>query len=337
MHVRNLPARPRHLPDIYEDFLADSQYAEEIGFDSIWLTEYHFSEDQRLPSPFPFLAAIAARTDRIRLGTAVLCLPYHDPLRVAEDAAVVDNLSDGRLNLGIAVGSTPGAFETFCISPRERFGRTLEAAALIERCFYETEPFDHDGKYFHYRSVLVTTKPVQARVPIWWGGTGPQGVRRAAKRGYNLLAMSRSYDEALVQAGRDPKDFGTTESLVMHLADTRDRAWDEAKEGLRWHCEFSLRHTGAISTDDGPLNVLPPAGQLRNLKGLRRFPGETPFIIGTPDDALELLLPLRDGRKGRLTQLIFSCRLAGVESPKVRRSLALFAEHCMPELRAKAR
>jgi hypothetical protein len=88
------------------------------------------------------------------------------------------------------------------------------------------------------------------------------------------------------------------------------------------------------ATEDGPWDELPPVGELRHVEGLRRFPGEPPFVIGTPDDALEILLPVRDGERRRATQLVAICRLPGMGSSEVRRSTRLFAEHCMPELQA---
>jgi alkanesulfonate monooxygenase SsuD/methylene tetrahydromethanopterin reductase-like flavin-dependent oxidoreductase (luciferase family) len=108
--VRVLPTKPQPLPDAYREFFEQGMLAEELRFNEVWLSEHHFAEDAWNPSQFPLLAALAARTQRIRLGTYVLLLPLHNPLRVAEDAATVDIISNGRLDL--ACGGT--AMEVEC-------------------------------------------------------------------------------------------------------------------------------------------------------------------------------------------------------------------------------
>jgi alkanesulfonate monooxygenase SsuD/methylene tetrahydromethanopterin reductase-like flavin-dependent oxidoreductase (luciferase family) len=107
--IRTLPGRPYPLPDLYRDHLEEAVLAEELGFDCVWVSEHHFSPDCWNPAPFAFLGAIAARTERVRIGTYVLLLPLHNPVRVAEDVAVLDNISRGRVDLGVGVGSSPGS------------------------------------------------------------------------------------------------------------------------------------------------------------------------------------------------------------------------------------
>ena len=126
--IRTLPGKPQQLADLYRDHLEEAVLAEELGFDCVWASEHHFSPDAWNPSPFTFLAAVAARTARVRLGTYVLLLPLHNPVRVAEDVAVLDNISQGRVDLGVGVGSAPNEFATF--------GIPLEAgsAARSRRC-----------------------------------------------------------------------------------------------------------------------------------------------------------------------------------------------------------
>ena len=108
--IRTLPGRGQSLADLYRDHLEEAVLAEELGFDSVWASEHHFSPDAWNPSPFVFLAAVAARTERVRLGTYVLLLPLHNPVRVAEDVAVLDNISRGRVDLAVGVGSARREF-----------------------------------------------------------------------------------------------------------------------------------------------------------------------------------------------------------------------------------
>src|SRR5215831_11740859 len=113
MGIRQLPSHPRPLQQLYRDHLEESVLAEELGFDNVWASEHHFSEDAWNPSPLTFLTAVAARTERVRVGPYVLLLPLHNPLRVAEDVAVLDNLSQGRVDLPVGVGSAPEEFAAF--------------------------------------------------------------------------------------------------------------------------------------------------------------------------------------------------------------------------------
>ena len=110
---------PYALKDVYAEYIADAVYAEtDLNFDHVWLNEHHLSSNSYGPAAFPVLAAIAVQTSRIRVGTAVCCLPFHNPLRVSEDAATVDIISNGRLDLGIGVGLTNTAPLTRCVRSR---------------------------------------------------------------------------------------------------------------------------------------------------------------------------------------------------------------------------
>ena len=135
MTARVLPGDERPLTDVYRQLLDEAVLGEELGFSSWLIAEHHFAEDRHNPSQFPLLAAAAVRTERIRLGTYVLLLALHNPIRVAEDAATVDILSNGRLLLAIGAGPMPGECAVFGIPPKERFGRTYEALEVIDRCF----------------------------------------------------------------------------------------------------------------------------------------------------------------------------------------------------------
>src|SRR5258708_34760377 len=132
--IRTLPGSAQTLAELYRDHLEEAVLAEELGFDCVWASEHHFSPDAWNPSPFTFLGAVAARTERVRLGTYVLLLPLHNPLRVAEDVAGLDNISGGRVDLGVGIGSAPNEFKTFGIPVAGRLGRTFEAFRIIALC-----------------------------------------------------------------------------------------------------------------------------------------------------------------------------------------------------------
>src|SRR3990172_9050885 len=157
---RNPPQWRIPFPVLYQEHLRQIVRAEELGYDTVWLTEHHFLEDGYSSALLPIAAAIAARTERIRIGTSVMLLPLHDPLRVAEDAATVDILSNGRLDLGLGQGYRVEEFEGFGISRAERGPRLEEGIGIIRRAFTERN-FTHEGRFYQYRNVTVTPEPVQ--------------------------------------------------------------------------------------------------------------------------------------------------------------------------------
>ena len=190
MAPRNHPDRPRPLPEIYQEYISDAVHLEQLGFGFAWIGEHRMTPCQWTPSPLTMAAAIAARTSVLRVGTSVLCLPFHNPLRVAEDIAVIDNISDGRFDFGFGVGSHWDEFATFGLPINRRWSITMESAQLIERCLTETEPFDHQGEFFAFTGIHFTTRPVQRPLPFWVGGAGTRTVDLAARRGWHLMARA---------------------------------------------------------------------------------------------------------------------------------------------------
>ena len=149
--------------DAQRNFIEDAVLAEELGYDGIYFAEHHFCFCSGHSSPLTMLAEVAARTERVRVGTAVICAPFHNPLRLAEDIASVDMISNGRFDIGIGVGSQWEEFQTFGIDPKERFGRTWEVIDIIERCLYSPveEVFDWKGRYYDFPGIRWIMQPVQ--------------------------------------------------------------------------------------------------------------------------------------------------------------------------------
>lgn len=335
MAVRNHPDTPRPLTEIYTEHIGDAIHAEtDLGFDHVWLNEHHLSRDEWSPSPFPILGYIAARTEKIRIGPSIVPLPQHHPVRISEDAAVLDILSGGRADLIFGVGSADKEFETFGTKRSEAWSRAFEAATIIERTFKE-EKFDFEGRFHKFTELTQTTKPVQKPVPIWWGGQGRQTMKRAAKRGYHLMGAvsSRLYDEELVANGRNPADYEVAHFAGIHVAETREQAWDEAQYGVHWWMNFHREVTGAPTGWSGgaPFDKLPAPEDLRKYEDICFLPG-TPILVGSPDDVAEQLLQSYRGEHGRFTQLALAFRHAGMGTSEVRRSMELFKSEVLPRL-----
>jgi len=173
------PWDKRDAAALYADTLALAQTAERAGFSSFWLAEHHGASDSYNPSLLPFLSAVAASTTTLEVGTAVMLAPFHNPLRIAEDAAVVDNVSGGRLNLGLGLGWAPHEYKMFGVDPKGR-GKRLEEFVEVLRLAWSGEPFSFHGKHLSYDEVMVRPKPARP-IPIWLGGGTPPALERAAR------------------------------------------------------------------------------------------------------------------------------------------------------------
>jgi alkanesulfonate monooxygenase SsuD/methylene tetrahydromethanopterin reductase-like flavin-dependent oxidoreductase (luciferase family) len=312
--IRNHPARAYALADVYRDYIGDAVLAEQLGFSFSWYGEHRMTPCQWTPS---VCAWVAAKTSTLRVGPQVLCLPFHNPLRVAEDVAVIDVMSNGRFDFGIGVGSQFEEFRTFGINPDERVGRTWEAAELIERCFSETETFSFKGKYYDFPEVSFTTKPVQSRMPIWWGGEGPKNLQRAAQRGYHLMAGGNL----------NPADHCIGPMTFTCIADTEEQAWEASLEGIHYFINFYMLRRNLKGE-------WPPASNEFTRAQIRasNLNVEAPWslAVGSRDQVARYFEKVRDGARGRITHMVISPRHAGMTTAAAHRTLRNFASDVMP-------
>jgi probable F420-dependent oxidoreductase len=180
---RNPPQWRQSSDRLYGEILDQIAWGENNGFDDVWLSEHHFIEDGYLPSILPVAAAIAARTKRIRIASGVLLMPFHDPVRLAEDIAVVDVISGGRFELGVGVGFKLEEFESFGVPFKERGSRTNQSLEIIRRAL-DGETVTFKSEFFDFKNVKVTPEPIQKpHPPIWLGGFTQAALRRAVRYG----------------------------------------------------------------------------------------------------------------------------------------------------------
>lgn len=232
--------------------------AEELGFEEAWVAEHHFNSATASPACLPLLAHLAALTSRIRLGSAAVLLPFHDPILVAEAAATVDILSGGRLDLGVAKGGPfPIQNKHFHVAREEARPRTLEALTVIEKLL-SAPVVSFKGDYFDLEGVELVPKPVQSPIPTFLATATPDAVRLAAARGYGMMAAPpfplagaretlRLYGEAA--PGADPR---FTLIRFLHIADSREQAVAEAKAFLRPFVERMQATTSQAQPDWTP-------------------------------------------------------------------------------------
>jgi len=213
--MQDPPGSPIGHPALYQAAIEQAVGAEQLGYDWINLTEHHVTADGYLPAIMPMLAGIATVTDRIGLSSGMLILTLHHPLRIAEEAAVVDLLSKGRLTLGVAGGYRVLEFQAMASDFVSR-GRRLDESLEILRLSWSGEPFAYSGTVFDFPEVVVAPRPVQRpHPPLWIGGTSRLALRRAARFGSptcpgatesieDVLAAKRKHEELAKELSTTP-------------------------------------------------------------------------------------------------------------------------------------
>jgi alkanesulfonate monooxygenase SsuD/methylene tetrahydromethanopterin reductase-like flavin-dependent oxidoreductase (luciferase family) len=225
--LRNPPEAGTTMAERYQAALDMAEWADGLGFAAVILSEHHGSDDGYLPSPLTMAAAIAGRTRQLRITVAALVAPFHDPLRLAEDTAVVDNISGGRLDLVIGAGYVPSEFAMFGADMAERVQRTGEVIATL-RSAWTGEPFAYRG-----RTVRVTPAACRPGGPgLMMGGSSAGAARRAARLGIGFMPGDSQvweyYRQETIQLGRpDPGPFLGGNTQFVHLARDPEQAWDQ--------------------------------------------------------------------------------------------------------------
>jgi alkanesulfonate monooxygenase SsuD/methylene tetrahydromethanopterin reductase-like flavin-dependent oxidoreductase (luciferase family) len=225
---------------LYEEILQQVQWLDEIGADLVWFTEHHFVEDGYLPSWVPVAGAMAALTRNVRFGTDICLMPFNHPIRLAEDLAVLDNLSGGRIELGLGMGYAPHEFKGFGFPVARRVSLMNEGIEVLQRCF-TGERFSYHGQRYNFEDVIITPGYVQeGGPPLWIAAMSEAGAERAAHYNTNFLPQGlrkRSYDpwvQALSDSGRKPSDYRVGIIRSILVTDDRDSDWPIVRAAERY-------------------------------------------------------------------------------------------------------
>jgi alkanesulfonate monooxygenase SsuD/methylene tetrahydromethanopterin reductase-like flavin-dependent oxidoreductase (luciferase family) len=328
----------RSFAEVYRDELDLIRDAEHLGFDTVWLTEHHFAEDGYSPAIIPIAAAIAAITERVRIGFNLLLLPLHHAVQLAENLATVDVISNGRLDVGLGQGYAQHEFAGYGIPRTQRLSRFLEGLDVLDG-LWTNEVFSYEGKHYHVDSARLVPRPVQTPTPpIWIGATSEKAVRRAGQRGANLLGLANPYLQAVYEDARQKVGLALDTAKVLqlhwvHVGKTADEAWAEAGEAFHHLLTVYWQWAKAAADVEGaPFS--PP--EVPSVEELRRGVGKTMFrpVIGSPEEVTSLLLA---SMRTTLTTHLALGVLPGMDPKHTAASMRRVVTHVAPALKAPVR
>ncbi len=276
----------------YDAFLEEALLGEELGFDSVWLEEHHGVRNHYWPSPLVGLAGLATRTERIRLGTDVIVLPFYHPVRVAEDVAMIDVMSNGRMILGAAIGYKPDEFRLYQ-EPLDNRGARFEEAVQLIKMLWTQEQVKFEGKYYQIDGLKIEPRPVSLpHPPLWLGGWGPLSLKRAALYGDawvpgptanldKLLEAKSIYHENLAEAGIAPsaRPVPLTREVVIAESDSQAREMAEKHLLINYRDEYGggkWKHPLIGDEDATPVDEFEALSHNR-------------FLVGSPDTVIDKL------------------------------------------------
>jgi luciferase family oxidoreductase group 1 len=324
----------RSSQEIYARAIDVAQAAEALGFANVWLAEHHFSTYGYLSRPAQLASFIAGTTSRIRVGTAVIVVPLHHPLVVAEEIATLDLVSGGRLDVGLGRGYQHYEFERFGLELESGRARWEESIDIILKAF-EGRPFSYDGKLFKFPETTVFPQPLQKpRPPIWITAQSPDSVEAAVRRGFNVLTggfgvpiermaeFRRLFDRVVAEVKpAEPLKVGVQRAVYVtdSVADAR-----AAAEEARWNMRVTLSLRNHYERVENGRAIPVPAPKEPEVDDLLdRF-----LVIGTPDTVIRQITRIRE--QVGITHFNCSFWFGDLEHARVLRSMELFAREVMP-------
>jgi len=317
---------------IYQETLSQAQEAEDLGYEVFSVAEHHFLPDGWVPSPMIFLGGLAAVTEKADLVTNIVILPLHHPIEVAEQAAVLDLLSEGRFNLGVAVGWRDEEFDAFGVDKSERAGRTVEGIRLIRQLLSERS-VTYEGDIYQTEDLDLMPRPVQEPIPIWYGGQSEHAIRRAARMAdvwsispietrQELEESIELYGEQLNEVDRSLEDVRKPLRREAYIAEDDEAAWEEVGSALLYEYEDVYGDYDDIGHSFGSDDDSDAA-----LEALKEHASDR-FIIGSPETAIEELKKYEEDVG--VDDVILRMHFPGLDTSKSAKSMRLIADEVMP-------
>ena len=327
-------ARPSQ--EIYDRAVEIAQASESLGFGNIWLAEHHFSTYGYLARPAQLATYLAAKTTKIRVGTAVIVVPLHHPLIVAEEIATLDLLAKGRVDIGLGRGYQYYEFERLGLELDSARGRWEESVDIILKAF-SGKPFSYDGKFFKIPETSIFPLPYQQpHPPIWVTAQSPDSIDAAVRRGFNVLTggfgvsierlaeFRKLFDKVVAETKGKAPQIGVQRAVYVTDNEADARA---AAEEARWNMRVTLSLRNHYEKVEQGRAIPVPAPNEPDLDDLM----ERYLVVGTPATVIRQLQ--------RVKELVgishFNCSFwfGDVGQKRVLRSMELFAREVMPAFR----
>src|SRR5580700_9315105 len=290
------PERRVELASVYARALQRIEIMDRTGFDAVWLAEHHFSSFSVCPSVHMVGVLAAARTERLRIGTGVSLAPFYHPLRLAEEVALLDQLSGGRVNWGAGRGFARVEFTAFGVPPEESASRVRETVEIVLRAWTD-ERLNFTGQHFRYEDLEILPKPAQSpHPPVWMAASAEGAIEWAAGRGFSILMdphsspaeigrKRRLYTEKLVAAGFSEADRDIPIARLVALAGNASEAAAVARSGAEWilNSYLGAQHRPVMQGSFTPAGIDPVGRYLDEV-----------ILHGTADKVLDDILRLRE-------------------------------------------
>jgi len=345
LHLFESPGE-RSEHQMIDEQIALMESAEAYGFDSLWPAEHHFTEYGVCGSPVVNLAAIARTTRKIRLGTGVVVLPFNHPVRVAEDFAMLDHLSGGRVELGVGRGYQPVEFAGFGVDPSHSTEIFDESLEVIRRAWTE-ERLNFDGKYYRFEDVEVRPRPLQRpHPPIWMAALSEDTFEKVGRLGFNLLLSPvfggslqvardriQRYREALVKAGHDPATREVGALVMTFTGETQEEARRQFAGPVMWYFRTFGKYVA-------PKLGQPPVPGYETYTGIRDLASVVEWqtlldhgavFCGDSDHVIEKLSELKE--EMGIDHLLGWTRLGGLAEDLITGHMERMRDRVMPALR----
>jgi alkanesulfonate monooxygenase SsuD/methylene tetrahydromethanopterin reductase-like flavin-dependent oxidoreductase (luciferase family) len=320
----------RDRGDVLRETLHLVELSEEIGLDGAFFPEHHFTVEGYDPVPLTMCALVARTTRRIAIGTNLLLLPLHHPLHVMEQVAIIDQVSGGRLQVGLGLGYREGEFEGFGVDRRNR-GSLMEEGLAIIRKYLAGEQFSFMGEHYRLENVAPVLQPLSGpSLPLWVGARGGRAGSRAGRYGCSLILGTSQVPYAEYLAGlREGEHDPSTKSLAatrsVYVSDSDDTAWREAGESVLYESRVAREwYGGAADLEGDKRDPYVSVDQRRRVAKM----------IGSPDTVARDIVELHSRYTGevRLDWIFLNPRPACLDLRLTERSMRLFAREVVPRV-----
>jgi len=320
----------RTTADFYGELLEQVEAAETLGFESFWVAEHHFHEYGGIPRPPVWLAAGAMRTRRIRLGSAVVVLPFDNPLRTAEDYAMVDAISGGRLEFGIGSGNTEMDYKVFGVTRENDRQRLHEALEIVLKAWGHDHA-SHRGEFWRFDELTLYPRPMQQpHPPIWVAGTSAEGLGWAGRQGYHIMTVGHphppekvrpgveAWRQGLIQAGYKPEEKHCQFHARTYVNTNTERAREIAGAAITRYDEISRIGRRSLTAPPAEYNWDMMLATGRN-------------NYGTPDQCIKNVHSAMNNYY--FDTLTTTFNFGGIPHAEILQSMRLFAKEVMPAFR----